>query len=378
MHYLKITASFLLTVHAFHLASLQESTDSPRQTLDQDWLRVFLQNTAERQNTTEQEAQYYSGSDTGEESSIDYVGTASGSMAVNYLEEENVLRHETAGNNGSDVVNTTLSSTVSSNTTKLPELSNTTVTITTTATTKQSPVNMTETEEESSGSATTSQTSTTPKSTASSTQTSTTKSMGDLNSSTTTPSTTTPSTTTPSTTTPRTTTPSTTTPSTTTPSTTTPRTTTVTTTAKPMIEETSNTHSTTTTLSPETTGLIPETTTSATFNTPEKVNRTALGDDEEREFASDVRSSKSNRAWAAVLGTGVAVTCVGLVAYIILKKKRQRDFSHRKLVEEFHPDPVLRLDNSEPLDLNFGGGAYYNPALERDNIQMSNFSGHRR
>ncbi|KAG7482561.1 hypothetical protein JOB18_024176 [Solea senegalensis] len=297
MHYLKITASFLLTVHAFHLASSQESTDSPRQTMDRDWLRGFLKNATESQNTTEQEAQYYSGSDTGEESSIDYSGTASGSMAVNYLEEENVLRHETEGNNGSDVVNTTLPSTDSSNTTKLPELSNTTVTITTTGTTKQSPVNMTEAGEESSGSATTSQTSTTPKSTASSSaQTSTTKSKEDLNSSTTTPSTTTPSTTTPSTTT-------------------------VTTTAKPMIEETSNTHSTTTTLPPETTGLIPETTTSAALNTPEKVNRTALGDDEER---------------------------------------------------------VLRLDNSEPLDLNFGGGAYYNPALQRDNIQMSNFSGHRR
>lgn len=32
------------------------------------------------------------------------------------------------------------------------------------------------------------------------------------------------------------------------------------------------------------------------------------------------------------------------------------------------PDPVLRLDNSEPLD--FG---YYNPGLQMDNIQMTNF-----
>lgn len=49
--------------------------------------------------------------------------------------------------------------------------------------------------------------------------------------------------------------------------------------------------------------------------------------------------------------------------------------------------PVLRLDNGSPLDLNFGGSAYYNPALQldniqrdntqRDNIQMDNVPGHR-
>lgn len=33
---------------------------------------------------------------------------------------------------------------------------------------------------------------------------------------------------------------------------------------------------------------------------------------------------------------------------------------------------VLRLDNSEPLDLNYGRGAYYNPALQMDNFQMTN------
>nr|XP_057947676.1 mucin-15 isoform X2 [Doryrhamphus excisus] len=36
---------------------------------------------------------------------------------------------------------------------------------------------------------------------------------------------------------------------------------------------------------------------------------------------------------------------------------------------------VLRLDNSDPLDLNFGGSAYYNPGLQGDNIQMSNIPG---
>lgn len=36
---------------------------------------------------------------------------------------------------------------------------------------------------------------------------------------------------------------------------------------------------------------------------------------------------------------------------------------------------VLRLDNSEPLDLNIGRSAYYNPALQGDNIQMDNIPG---
>lgn len=34
---------------------------------------------------------------------------------------------------------------------------------------------------------------------------------------------------------------------------------------------------------------------------------------------------------------------------------------------------VLRLENSEPLDLKFDGFAYYNPGLQGDNIQMTNF-----
>uniref|UniRef100_A0A667Z4T3 Uncharacterized protein n=1 Tax=Myripristis murdjan TaxID=586833 RepID=A0A667Z4T3_9TELE len=94
-----------------------------------------------------------------------------------------------------------------------------------------------------------------------------------------------------------------------------------------------------------------------------------------RSFASDVKKNKKKEAWEAILGTAVAVACVGLLVYIILKKKHQRDFSHRKLVEEFASDPVLRLDNSEPLDLNYGGSAYSNPGLQMDNIQMTNFPG---
>lgn len=36
---------------------------------------------------------------------------------------------------------------------------------------------------------------------------------------------------------------------------------------------------------------------------------------------------------------------------------------------------VLRLDNSGPLDLNYGGGAYFNPGVQGDNIQMTNYPG---
>uniref|UniRef100_A0A3Q2R0J3 Uncharacterized protein n=1 Tax=Fundulus heteroclitus TaxID=8078 RepID=A0A3Q2R0J3_FUNHE len=53
-------------------------------------------------------------------------------------------------------------------------------------------------------------------------------------------------------------------------------------------------------------------------------------------FAS--HSRKRNVAWLAVLGTAAATAVVGLVAYIILKKKHQKPFTHRKL-EEYPADP---------------------------------------
>uniref|UniRef100_UPI003AAFAE6D mucin-15 n=1 Tax=Centroberyx gerrardi TaxID=166262 RepID=UPI003AAFAE6D len=129
----------------------------------------------------------------------------------------------------------------------------------------------------------------------------------------------------------------------------------------------------------ETTEMIPATMTTIAPSTAEEANMTdkgaASGSNSERGFASDLQSNKRNEAWGAILGTAVAVACVGLVVYVILKKRNQKDFSHRKLVEEFSSDPVLRLDNSEPLDLNYGGSAYYNPALQMDNIQMTNMPG---
>uniref|UniRef100_A0A673WV86 Si:ch211-98n17.5 n=1 Tax=Salmo trutta TaxID=8032 RepID=A0A673WV86_SALTR len=91
-------------------------------------------------------------------------------------------------------------------------------------------------------------------------------------------------------------------------------------------------------------------------------------------LASDaVQNKKSSEAWGAILGTGVAVCFVAMVVYVIWRRRGRRDFTHRKLVEEFPSDPVQRLDNSEPLDLKYDGSAYYNPGCQMDNIQMANF-----
>ncbi|XP_028999357.1 mucin-15 [Betta splendens] len=127
---------------------------------------------------------------------------------------------------------------------------------------------------------------------------------------------------------------------------------------------------------PETTAAGPWTSTPTSVDTPAKANKTdkdaALG---ERGFASEPPRNKRYAQWAAVLGTMLAVSVLGLVAYAVLRSRRHKGFSHRKLVEEYPSDPVLRLDNSEPLDLNFGGSAYYNAGLQGDSIQMTNFPG---
>ncbi|XP_058638537.1 mucin-15 isoform X2 [Onychostoma macrolepis] len=96
----------------------------------------------------------------------------------------------------------------------------------------------------------------------------------------------------------------------------------------------------------------------------------------ERGLSSDVSDgteSKKGQAWTIVLVIGIVVGVLALGAFIFLNRRNRRDFSHRKLVEEMSPDPVLRLDNSEPLDLKFDGFGYNNPGLQEDNIQMTNF-----
>ncbi|XP_023248878.1 mucin-15 [Seriola lalandi dorsalis] len=380
--YLKITAGLLLIVHAFHLASLQDPTDSPGRTIDKSWLRELAKNTAGSLNAavTGEKAKYDQEADaTASEPSNDYSGIASGSMAAFNAEEENLSGHESGANNTSDdlnVVATTLPPAFTNGTTKQPELPDATVSPNTTTAhpTSSSHANVTEAEDGSHNSTTTLQTSTTHLISQNSTSFPDFSNRTDLQSTTSPPerNATQESTTRPKAHTGLTN-------STSTGST---NTTAVTTTASPETNKTSTLSSSTTVLPSETTETSPATTTAAAPNTPEKANKTdkdaASGSSSERGLASDPHRSNRNGAWGAVLGTAVAVAIVGLVAYVILKKKHQKAFSHRKLVEEYPSDPVLRLDNSDPLDLNFGGSAYYNPGLQGDNIQMTNFPGRQR
>lgn len=108
-----------------------------------------------------------------------------------------------------------------------------------------------------------------------------------------------------------------------------------------------------------------------------KPNRTGgsfdMRENSERGVSSDIKQKAKSQAWGAIVGIGVAVGIVALVVYVIVKRRSHRDFSHRKLVEDMPPDPVLRLDNSEPLDLKYDGSGYHNPGVQGDNIQMTNF-----
>ncbi|KAJ8394935.1 hypothetical protein AAFF_G00040580 [Aldrovandia affinis] len=122
---------------------------------------------------------------------------------------------------------------------------------------------------------------------------------------------------------------------------------------------------------PNTTTTTTTTTTTPTSNNTIKAG--ASGNNTDRGFLSNTEKRKNGNAWAAIIGTALAVGFVGLVIYVLLKKKNRREFMHRKLIEDIPPEPVLRLDNSEPLDLKYDGSAYYNPGLQGDNIQMTNF-----
>ncbi|XP_072527795.1 uncharacterized protein [Salminus brasiliensis] len=126
---------------------------------------------------------------------------------------------------------------------------------------------------------------------------------------------------------------------------------------------------------PTTTTELP--TTESTTAQTTKPNRTGgsfdIRGNSERGVASDIKQKAKSQAWGAIIGVGVAVAIVALVVYVIMKRRSHRDFSHRKLVEDMPPEPVLRLDNSEPLDLKYEGNGYYNPGIQGDNIQMTNF-----
>ncbi|KAM7405785.1 hypothetical protein PAMP_000212 [Pampus punctatissimus] len=323
--HLKMTAGVLLLVQAIHLAALQNSTDSPGRTIDKSWLRDLVMNIAKGQ-INEEETEYDQVADgTGMESTHDYTnGIASGSMAI-YKENE-TSQEKTASETSNDltVVTTAEPPTSPNVTTKQPEL-----TTASTDLTNSSQTNMTEEEEEFNNSTTTLQNlpdfsnhtflnhthyqTTTIAPERNATQGVTKKSDEDTGLTNNTGSTNT--------------------------------TTTVTTTAAPEINKTPTTSSATPVFPSETTETIPESTTTTSLNTPEKTNLTdknaSSGSNSERGLASDSHKSKRKGAWGGVLGTAVAVVCVGVVAYVILKKKHQKRFSHRKLVEEFPSDPVF-------------------------------------
>ncbi|XP_035984582.1 mucin-15 [Fundulus heteroclitus] len=364
---LKITATLILLLQAFHLVYLQDSTDSPGRTLDKSWLRQFG---IQSETVFGGESDSDQGADQAAESSS---GTASGFMT----EEDNNTATQDESVNGtfddSNVFTTIIPSSFEYETTKEPELPDAAISqrnLTTESNSSQT--NMTYTKEDFNSSMTADNTT----------------SVGDFSNNPDTQITTT---------TVQPTTPTTATPTTATPTTTTPTTTTAeqdkgmrnltenTTTSPPTTEapETfwTTTVSLTTTVPPsETTGTSPITTTTGIVNVPDSANKTGkVASGSERGSVADSGSEtdpyrrKRNVAWLAVLGTAAATAVVGLVAYIILKKKHQKPFTHRKL-EEYPADPVLRLDNSEPLDLNY---AYYNPTLQGDSIQMSNIPGRR-
>nr|XP_040023729.1 mucin-15 [Gasterosteus aculeatus aculeatus]XP_040023733.1 mucin-15 [Gasterosteus aculeatus aculeatus] len=380
-HYLRIAAGLLLLVQTFRLASLQDSTDSPRPPIPQSWLRELVPSVSQTTAVSEEEA----------DNNAD--GIPSGSMMVTTAEEENVsgrdagttppsfpttlpteqpdatgspsapttvLTDETQ--TGEDVRNATtspMSTTQRSEQTSAIFPGDSTgagFQTASTAATSAPELNATQEPTTERDEATQSTNGVGP---AAGTTAMTTASQGANETSTTSASTsaapsasagTSPAPTTPEPTTFKPTTAEPTTPEPTTPEPTTP---------KP------------TTSAPTTTAAPVK---------PAIGNRTGVdvpsGSSSEREDAS--RSGRRG-AWGAVLGTAVAVAVVGLVAYVILKRKHQKGFSHSKLVEEHPSDPVLRLDNSAPLDLDFGIGrsAYYNPALQGDRIQMENLPGRR-
>ncbi|KAJ8333946.1 hypothetical protein SKAU_G00412650 [Synaphobranchus kaupii] len=143
-----------------------------------------------------------------------------------------------------------------------------------------------------------------------------------------------------------------------------------------------NSTSTTTTVTSPTSTVTSSTSTTTTttgLNTTAKAGASGNNTDD-RGFASTKKKATNNsKAWGAIIGTALAVGFLGFIIYILLKKRNRQEFMHRKLIEDMPSEPVLRLDNGEPLDLKFEGLAYYNPGLQGDHIQMTNFpQGHMR
>ncbi|XP_008301526.1 cell wall protein IFF6 [Stegastes partitus] len=381
MKLLRTAAVLLLLVQTFQLGSLQNSTDSPGRTIDKSWWRKLPK---ENLGVPTEESENADGGD-----AADYSGIASGSMAVNSEEEQNLTGRDTNANGTSDdssFVTTAAPHVFHGGHKKKNKHPKPSVHP---KSTNSSHSNATEAEfdspQNSTGFPDVQPRTSAPK--VSTARNSTTEAAGEgLDNSTGSSNATAAST-------PETNRTSTTNSSATevpletsemSPTTADVNATANATTATP---EVNTTTANTTTATPE----VPANTTTATPDIPANATTAAAptktdksngtdksggsGGGSKRGLASDPGRSSRQGAWAAVLGTAAAVALVGLVAFVILRKKQQKAFSHRKLVEDFPADPVLRLDNNEPLDLNFGGSAYYNPGLQGDNIQMSSIPG---
>lgn len=349
--YLKITVGFLLLLQGFQMALIQDSTDSPGRTIDKSWLRELPK--MNDQTLPENQAD---ADPSGMESSDD-----NASVPFNTEEWEATYNQQrdsiTSSGDGEIIVNATMVPIFFDETVTDPDVPVTTVfqPLPTTTPENKSQINETIEVEESQNS-TTHLTNATALPTTESTNVSYTS--PNNNNTQTFPPVTDPE------------------------SWVTnyiPNTTYITTTDVPE-NQSPTTFPTTEVPSPETTTVqnVNDNTTSLAPKTPEFINITdnsaASGSISDRGLATDKKKrSKRSEAWGAILVTAVAVAVVGIAIYVILKRKGQRDFTHRKLVEEFPSDPVLRLDNSEPLDLKFDGSAYYNRGLQMDDIQMTNF-----
>ncbi|XP_054869695.1 mucin-15 isoform X1 [Amphiprion ocellaris] len=354
MKLLKTTAVVLLLIQTFHLASLQDSTDSPGRTIDKSWWRDRPKNEIPKQ---------VADSDQGNDG--DYSGIASGSMVMNSEEERNIAGE--ANETESDV--TTASPHVFHNGMKKKHKhQKTTVSLTMTAanatnsnhSVEAKEANLTATSQNSTGSpevpSTTTQNSTTElaNGTGSANATSApTPAAPDVNEMMTNSST--------GEFPPKTSDQNSTAALNATgngPTNANPNVLEDTTTTNPNVPEDPMT--TNPSLPEDTTNInpnvsedatsaanpnMPENASSAAPVPPEKSNNTdksagGSGSSSERGVASDPNKSTRKGAWGAVLGTAVAVALVGLVAYLILKKRHQKAFSHRKLVEDFPADPA--------------------------------------
>lgn len=353
--YLKITVGFLLLLQGFHMALLQDSTDSPGRTIDKTWLRELLKKNYQTLPENQADADQ-----SGMESSYNANLADNASTTIDSAEWEATYNQQrdsiTSSGDGEIIVNTTMVPIFSYETVTDPDVPVTTVLQPLSTTTPENKSQINETiEVEESQNTTTHLMNATALPTTESTNVSYTS--PNNNNTQALPPVTDPESWV----------------------TNIPNTTYLTTTEVPE-NQSSTAFPTTEVPSPETSTVqnVNENTTSLAPNTPDFFNitnnGTASGSSSERGLAIDKKKrSKRSEAWGAILVTAVAVTVVGIAIYVILKRKGQRDFTHRKLVEEFPSDPVLRLDNSEPLDLKFDGSAYYNRGLQMDDIQMTNF-----